>query len=55
MWDTAPERHRGAMTIALLLQWLGLALGAVGATTLVVGACALPLVDDVLAEHGRPA
>jgi hypothetical protein len=41
------------MTFALLLQWLGLALGAVGATTFVVGACALPALDDALAEHGR--
>ena len=43
------------MTFALLLEWLGLSLGVLGATTLVVGACALPLVDDALAEHGRPA
>jgi hypothetical protein len=42
------------MAFAQLLEWLGLALGALGAATLVVGACALPLVDDALAEHGRP-
>jgi hypothetical protein len=50
------------MTITQVLEWLGVAVGVVGATALVL-AGALPLVDDVLADshraphrdRGRPA
>ena len=51
MRPTAPAPHRGAMTFLLLLQWTGVALGAVGGATLVLGAIALPFVDDFVAGH----
>ena len=55
MWRSGPSPHRGGMTFLLLLQWTGVALGAVGGATLALGAIALPFVDDLLAEHGRTA
>ena len=42
------------MPLTQILGWLGVAVGGVGALALVV-AGALPLLDDLLDAHRRPA